>query len=63
MIYASFRFDDLYFHLIAKLSENLPDIFPYFFVYYLSAVLWCKYDMIFAPIAGMRGMFYLILHR
>ena len=59
---ACLSLDDLYFHLLAQFFDDFDDVPTQRLVNYFPAVLRCKYQVIFAPIAGMCRMLYLIFH-
>ena len=54
--------DSLYFHLLAQFFDDFDDVPTQRLVNYFPPVLRRKYQVIFAPIAGMCRMLYLIFH-
>ena len=53
MVRAGFCFDYFYTLLLAQLSDYYPYIFVDLSIYNLSAVFWCKNDVILAIPLGM----------
>ena len=62
VIGACLSLDDLYFHLLAQFFDDFDDVPTQRLVNYFPPVLRRKYQVIFAPIAGMCRMLYLIFH-